>query len=629
MIVPYVFSSVLALLFVVGLYLFLQKRRKKRHFLEALASEVLAANTDFAKSTNFERYFNYKKSHKWLTHYQALSDTINFPYKHLGLEKGFVAQINQFKDCFENLVDKRGAYNAAFVPKEKEKFATIFAKVEDFPLDEQQKDAIVHDEDNTLIIAGAGTGKTSTIVGKVAYLLEKEIAQPKELLLVSFTKKSADEMAARIKERLNVNVKVKTFNALGYEVIGAVEEAKPDLAFEGDENAVKLFLENQLNVLFQDEKFSNDILYYFAYKLIPEKEDTSFKTLDDYYKYVKAFNLLTFNKEKVKSLEELKIANFLCLNGVKYEYEQIFQPEQKDARYKKYRPDFFLTDYNITLEHFGINRDGSVPPFFTGRNGMSATETYQQGIKWKRSIHEALNVPLLESYSYENREGVLLEKLTEKLKAAGVVFNPIPKEKVLKTLRKDGKIPDFINLVYTFLNLVKSNHVTIAELKEKIVGDEGDRANKFLKIFEQLYNSYEEKLRKEQWVDFNDMLINAGGYLTQSKYLSPYSYIMVDEFQDMSIGRFKFLKSFLDQNPNQKLFCVGDDWQSIYRFTGSDISITTQFEEYFGFTYKGRIETTYRFNDKILDSTSGLRKKLAAVNILQFLSFVEPFELPF
>lgn len=611
------------------------KRKRKREILLKIEGSILAANNDFNLLTNFQYYLNFRRAKKWKKHYEFLIKEIISDYKTIGLDSNFVQQIELFQENYHQFEGKRNKYNHEFVVNEQKQFAHLFNTLEAFPLDEQQQKAILNDEDNTLIIAGAGTGKTSTIVGKVAYLLEKGIAQPEELLLISFTKKAASEMKDRLSELLGTPINVKTFNALGYDIIGSVEGAKPDLAFDGNEQVLEHFFNNQIDLLFQDEHFSDSILNFFLYEMIPEKEENSFKSLNEYYLYVKAYNLLTLKGERVKSLEELKIANFLYINGIDYEYERIFQPEQRDPRYKKYRPDFFLTDYNITLEHFGINRDGSVPPFFTGRDGKSATETYQAGIEWKQSIHETHNIQLLESYSYENSEGVLLENLTEKLISAEVIFRPIPRERILDKLQRWGKVSDFIKLIHTFLNLVKSNQVSIDDLKKKMIGQENSRVDNFLKIFERLYTSYEEKLRQEQWVDFNDMLIKAGTYINQKNYLSPYSYIMVDEFQDMSIGRFKFLKSLLDQNPNQKLFCVGDDWQSIYRFTGSDISITTQFEEYFGYTYKGRIETTYRFNDKILDFTSSFiqknptqsRKQLKSKSIYQHGIPFEIFEL--
>ena len=79
---------------------------------------------------------------------------------------------------------------------------------------------------------------------------------------------------------------------------------------------------------------------------------------------------------------------------------------------------------------------------------------------------------------------------------------------------------------------------------------------------------------------------------------------MVDEFQDISIDRYKFLQALRSDEPKTKLYCVGDDWQSIFRFAGSDMSLFYEFEKYFGYTELCKIETTYRFHQPLIDKSS-------------------------
>ena len=81
-------------------------------------------------------------------------------------------------------------------------------------------------------------------------------------------------------------------------------------------------------------------------------------------------------------------------------------------------------------------------------------------------------------------------------------------------------------------------------------------------------------------------------------------YIIIDEFQDISFGRYKLIKALKEQNPGCKTFCVGDDWKSIYQFSGSDITLFKEFQQYFGFTHRSRIETTYRFNEPLIGLSS-------------------------
>ena len=80
--------------------------------------------------------------------------------------------------------------------------------------------------------------------------------------------------------------------------------------------------------------------------------------------------------------------------------------------------------------------------------------------------------------------------------------------------------------------------------------------------------------------------------------------MLVDEFQDISDPRAKLVKALKQQSAFAKLFVVGDDWQSIYRFAGSDITIFTQFEEHFGASWKGRLQQTYRCNQLLADTAA-------------------------
>lgn len=163
-------------------------------------------------------------------------------------------------------------------------------------------------------------------------------------------------------------------------------------------------------------------------------------------------------------------------------------------------------------------------------------------------------------------------------------------------------------LLNTFLNLFKSNNYKINDIEEQIdeIADEQVRTryHLFLSIFEPILEGYNAFLRSKNLIDFSDMINEASGYIAANKFSNKYRYIVVDEFQDTSIGRFKLIKLMLDNNPLCKLFAVGDDWQSIYRLAGSDISLFTEFEKYFGFTEHSKIETTYRFKKSMIDLSS-------------------------
>lgn len=193
----------------------------------------------------------------------------------------------------------------------------------------------------------------------------------------------------------------------------------------------------------------------------------------------------------------------------------------------------------------------------------------------------------------------------------------------------DDEINAFTRLLLTFLTLFKSNNYTIAEIisknKKHYKKLELQRNNLFLEIFEPILQKYNAHLKSIGHIDFSDMINQATGYIIAKKVSPQYKYIIVDEFQDISIGRFNLLKSIQDSNPGCKVFCVGDDWQSIYRFSGSDISIFTEFESKFGVTVKSFIETTYRFNASLINTSSEfilknskqIKKELKSKNLSQ------------
>lgn len=310
----------------------------------------------------------------------------------------------------------------------------MFDNIEGRVMDDQQRGCIVKDEVSNLVIAGAGSGKTTTIVGKVKYLLAKGYKEkPDEILVLSFTNASAREMAERIRKETTENIDVMTFHKLGKEIIADVEEKQPTVTrINLNDYITERFLQ-LLNI----EDYMRLVKRFFFSYLKEYKSQFDFTNHGDYITYLKNCAIRTIKDEAVKSFEELEIANFLTLNGVEYEYERPYQVDTADRRFGIYRPDFYLPEYGIYIEHFGIDRDGNVPPFFSADGLLSAKEKYNLDIRWKRELHKKHDTVLVETYSYENREGVLLDSLSSKLQAKGVRFRPLGIDKVLGLIRRD------------------------------------------------------------------------------------------------------------------------------------------------------------------------------------------------
>jgi DNA helicase-4 len=118
-------------------------------------------------------------------------------------------------------------------------------------------------------------------------------------------------------------------------------------------------------------------------------------------------------------------------------------------------------------------------------------------------------------------------------------------------------------------------------------------------LFEPIYEAYQQQLRDAASIDFEDMIGQAIDYVESGRYRSPYRYLLVDEFQDISAPRARLLKALMAQQPGSSLFGVGDDWQSIYRFSGSDVVLTKDFASHFGATATSILDQTFRFNNQI------------------------------
>jgi DNA helicase-4 len=206
----------------------------------------------------------------------------------------------------------------------------------------------------------------------------------------------------------------------------------------------------------------------------------------------------------------------------------------------------------------------------------------------------------VETFHYEKQDGTLLQALAARLIQAGVVMNPLPPEAVLETLREFGAITKFSIILKDMLGLLRSVNPSEAERLELIkTSANPDQVAAAFELLAPIAQAYEQELQREGRVDFDDMINRANSYVIGGSFQSPWRFIVVDEFQDIAKSRADLVKALRKRQLDVSLFCVGDDWQSIYRFTGSDISFTADFENHFGPTMISGLDKTFRFNSKI------------------------------
>ena len=495
-----------------------------------------------------------------------------------------------------------------FVDVELQEMGDFFDGIESNPLTPEQCLAVVTDEDATLVLAGAGSGKTSVIVAKAAYLIHREIRRPNEILLMAFGTKAAEEMANRIEERCGSPVDAKTFHALGYSIIKEAEGQGPALApHASDDSQFRAHLRDIIEHEFAKlGKTATLLIEWFSEFFWPHRNEWDFKTRDEYYQYVESHELRTLQGELVRSFEECQIANWLYVNGIAYEYEPVYEHELTENDRRAYTPDFRLTESGVYIEHFGVRKErGPGGTFRLVTAPYVDRESYLEDMDWKRKVHEKYGTTLIETYSYERVEGRLTEALAEKL-APFATPAPLRSEEVLGRLNELGQVDAFTQTIGTFLRHFKSAGLSVEECRSR--GErfaDTPRSLAFLKIFEPVFSEYQRRLGDR--IDFEDMIIRATEYVESGRYRSPYRHLLVDEFQDISEGRAKLLLALKAQHQDARIFAVGDDWQSIYRFSGSDIHLMRNFGQEFGGTFAGDtgihlsvdLGRTFRSIDKI------------------------------
>ena len=476
----------------------------------------------------------------------------------------------------------------AFVGKELARFKEFFDSIESKPLTAEQRLSVVVDEDATLVLAGAGSGKTSVITAKAAYLFKAGIRLPEEILLLAFAKNAAEEISQRVEARTGVPITAQTFHALAYTIIGKVEGSKPALAEHASDdlaftNLIKQILKDLVATM---SEVSKAIIEWFAHFLIESKSEWDFKTKHAFYSHLEKQDLRTLQGEKVKSYEELQIANWLYENGIDYEYEPDYEHKVAETGRRDYCPDFRLIDSGVYIEHFGVRRE-------TTSDGKERLVTapfvkrddYLAGMEWKRQVHTEHGTTLIETYSYERQEGRLLTSLAEKL-APYVEFKPRATSTIFDRIVELNQVDNFCQLLGTFLRKFKGGGYSLDDCETKAHHLKlGDRAKAFLSVFAPTLTEYQRRL--DGRIDFEDMILRAARYAETGEYVSPYKHILVDEFQDISQGRARLIKALKAQHADARLFAVGDDWQSIFRFTGSDIHLMRRFGEEFGGSFDG------------------------------------------
>ena len=540
------------------------------------------------------------------------------------------------KENYEKLKitkDNMDNYNSIFINQRLKNYKSFFDGKDDnlkYPLDNEQRFSIVKDDKHNLVIAAAGSGKTSVITSKIAYLIRrKDKINPKKILALAFTRVAAEEMQNRIRKDYKLDVNISTFHQLGRKIIKEKTKQNPKLLFDGD-NANQKFnkiIKDIFNKTLNDNSnFQELIIDYLSYFLDEEIEETSFEEKEEYYEYMRNKKYTTLTNVEVKSIGERDVANFLFKHGIEFEYEP--NVEWSDNKNKEYQPDFYLPKYDIYIEHWGLNENNQVPHWFRKENESieDASKKYLDIMQWKLDQFKKHNKLLVQVWSYEKNSGKLIENLKKRIIDINksIKFNPLKYEDLIeKTYQFKENANEISSLISSFIGLAKSNFLKIEDIHKRINSNKYTKKQTlFGKIAVEIQIKYQTLLEKEKKIDFNDMINKAIEIVNEnkSKYLNRYDYVLIDEFQDISNQRMELIKCFVNKYSNTKLFCVGDDWQSIYQFTGSEVKFFVDFNKFFPNPEVTHLKTNYRCSKLIVNMSN----KLISHNKYQIEKQVQP-----
>lgn len=521
-------------------------------------------------------------------------------------------------------------WNKYFVENEFTRLHLFWASFKKFPPDEQQRKVVVTDTDNCLVVAGAGSGKSATIGAKVKYLVEQKGIDLSEILLLSFTNASARDLKKGILKNTGLQVKARTFHSLGLEII---RSKQPGIKPVEDKYLLTIIADFFRAHIYENVQTIQHFIEYFSCYITLTRPIDQFKSLGEYHEHYKRVDFETlkskyereqfkqeqqktleekrvsYKGEKVTTIEEFMIANYLFTNGIRYQYNYAPTDYKQSTSRKgeELKFPFYLPDYKIYIEFSQIDENEQLP----------ITSSIEEAklvriLKERRKYCYDNKLNFIELHSFMSKDDSLLNILQSELVSLGIEFEPIDFKELYSAIYDQNNkeyFKKFQEFIASFVNLFKGNGYTETDFDLFLLKNEEETTNIFQKIRNRLffslvkpiYTYYQRKLEEINQIDFNDMINSATNMVKKGQYSLSYKYIIVDEYQDISQVRSQLIQA-IKQQTNAKLMCVGDDWQSIYRFAGSDLSLFKEnFKQNYGHYRLLKIEKTYRNSQQLID----------------------------
>jgi DNA helicase IV len=497
-------------------------------------------------------------------------------------------------------------------------------------LNEKQKEAVVSEDKRILVLAGAGSGKTKTLIQRLIYLVEEKGISPSNILAITFTKNASNEMIDRLiisaekdsqyekmlsernktrseKERERYRYKgkykwidgltIKTFHGFCYAILRnyGVNEFDNKFRIIGDEKregeeeisqnvapeTIFEVVHKLLIELCEDREFllqlKRYVLDYIVDRIdLGKYRDNSLQKDGRYF--------TTLDGTRVRSKSEQFIADWFYRHNISYEYEPLIKI--KDF---SFRPDFFIPDANLYLEHISdksystINKEEQ---FELG--GFLYAKTFENMTKDSALFNHTLDKLV------KNR--LKSDYLKRSILSFREVFNGYHEN-----------VKEFVNQIVRILNLIKVENTDPELVLQNGRKDQHERVRNFYELAIPVVKKCIEYCIDRSYLDFNDLISRTASLFRNNedianKYRNKYEYILIDEFQDVNNLQVELIKLLLTKNT--QLFCVGDDWQSIYGFRGSNIGYIINFENHFPESKIIKLNLNYRSSQNIVGASN-------------------------
>lgn len=476
--------------------------------------------------------------------------------------------------------------------------------------DMEQAAAIASHGTHIQVVARAGSGKTETVANRAVFLQKHCGVRPNEMLLLAFNKTAATEMAERVQSKLGGTSipHIMTFHALAYAIVPGAKQILVNQSGDGDQSLNQEFQQVLMDSLLErdfESRVRRLMLAHFRAdwdRIISGGVNLS---RDEMLAYRRSLASETLRGEYVKSFGEKIIANFLFEHNVRYLYEQ-----NHWWKGRNYRPDF-------TIPKSGRMTKGVVIEYF----GLMGDPDYDEEVEAKRSYWESKSNEWvfveLNPKQFSGGQAAFERVLATELAKATIPLTKLTEDEIWE-LARERAILRFTEVVSGFVGRCRKMWLTPNELKKRVSLHSAlvDIETWFIEIASELYIGYLDRLGAIESDDFDGLMQRAVTSILDGKCdfsrkdevgnLAGIRYLFVDEYQDFTELFHRMVGAIRKLNPQIEVFCVGDDWQAINRFAGSDLTYYRNFDSIFSPSQRLDISTNRRSAKAIVEVGNAL-----------------------